>query len=376
MFRRFRHRLFVLLQVGIAASCAVALAIEPTAWPAILVCALGCASSAWICGRVARRYVQATLGRLRRMADDVAHGRPSTSVMIPPGYDTYKLNAAINLLIERLTEASQEERRLQEELRRRERLAFLGELAATVAHEVNNPLDGVQNCARILRRSLDDPVRTGQMLDLIDNGLGRIELLVRRLLTLARQHVVRPADARLDDIVTAAMNGVAAKVSGHGIRIRKERLVQDDRAAVDAPLLEQVFVNLIVNAADSMPDGGELAVCIRSDAGGPQDQDPGERYLCVDIADTGPGIAPDVLPHIFEPFYTTKPGGKGTGLGLAIAARIIDAHRGSIAVNPRPAGGTVFTVRLPTGQPPPPPGAENHAENPAEPLQSAAAERK
>ena len=348
MFRRFRHKLQVLLQTGILLSGAVALLLQPSSWRVVLVCALGSTLTALIVGRIARRYLHATLGRLRRVADDVGRGLPTETLAAQPGDDMYKLTSAINVLAMRLAEASREEKRLHEQLRRRERLAFLGELAASVAHEVNNPLDGVQNCARILRRSLDDPPRADQMLDLIDSGLGRIELIVRRLLTLGREHVGEPSEVRLGDVVEAALGGIAAKIEGRGIRIQRQFDTADDRALVDRALLEQVFVNLMLNAADSMTDGGELIVTIRREpAGAAASSAPVESALCVDVADTGIGIPADVAPHIFEPFFTTKNSVNGTGLGLTIAHRIVDAHHGTIRVAPRPNGGTVFTVRIP-----------------------------
>ena len=346
MFRRFRHKLFLSLAVGIIASGALGVLVEPNAWRAILICTLGSSLVAMLCGRVARRHLHATLGRLRRVADDVGHGRPAPTLEANPGDDMYKLTSAVNLLAIRLAEAAREETRLHEQLRRRERLAFLGELAASVAHEVNNPLDGVQNCARILRRSGHDADRAAQMLDLIDGGLERIELIVRRLLTLAREHVVRPTEASVTTIVDGAIRAVASKVEAHEITIVKNIETSDDRAAVDEALLEQVFVNLLTNAADSMTTAGTLTLTIRRETVGQGGSD-AESFVCVDVADSGAGIPEDVLPHIFEPFFTTKTGGKGTGLGLSIAARIVDAHHGTLSVGPRDSGGTVFTVRIP-----------------------------
>jgi two-component system NtrC family sensor kinase len=351
MLRGFRHTLFLLLQVGVVVSGGIAVALWPEAWRAIGICMIGALIASLACERMARRYLRRTLGRLRRVADDIGRGRQPTALEAQPGDDFYKLVNAINLVATRLAEASQEEQRLQEELRRRERLAFLGELAATVAHEINNPLDGIQNCARILRRSLKDPQRAGQMLDLIDNGLERIDLIVRRLLTLAREHVIRPVEARIRDVVEDALQASAAKLEGRNISLRREYEADDDHASVDPQLLQQVFVNVMFNAVDSMPEGGELTIAIRrepvglrlvKEVGGDCDA------ICVDIADTGSGITPDVLPHIFEPFYTTKKGGRGTGLGLAVAARIVDAHSGTMAVTPREGGGTVFSIRIPS----------------------------
>ncbi len=362
MFRRFRHKLFLLLQAGIIASGVIAIIVQPSAWRAVLITALGAVLVALICGRYARRHLHATLGRLRRLADDVGRGRHVGTLIAQPGDDMYKLTTAINVLAVRLAEASREEKRLHEELRRRERLAFLGELAATVAHEVNNPLDGVQNCARILRRSQGDPQRAGQMLDLIDSGLGRIELIVRRLLTLARDHDIRPTEEQMGDVIEGAIEVIRPKIDGRQIKLARQYETDDDATLLDRALLEQVFVNLALNAADSMLDGGTLTFRVRREAAGPECADAGDggadgsaetrpdearEFICVDVADTGTGISEDVLPHIFEPFFTTKPGGKGTGLGLAIASRIVDAHQGSIEVCAGESGGTVFTVRIP-----------------------------
>lgn len=393
MLRGFRHTLFWFLQIGVIISGGVALLYDLQAWQAVAICVLGSVLASILCERIARRYLQTTLGRLRRAADDIGHGREATTMDAQPGDDFYKLVKSINLVANRLAASSQEEKRLQDQLRRRERLAFLGELAATVAHEVNNPLDGVQNCTRILRRSLNDPQRAAQMLDLIDGGLSRIELIVRRLLTLAREHVIRPVEFSLGGVIDRALEVVGEKLSRAGIRVSRQFEANDDRARVDPQLLEQVFVNLLLNAADSMPDGGEIRLVIRrgptispgeaaASRGAPSSSAPPPRFrdsredpraapgnddepsgdadetdadaeaddvdtLIVDVIDSGAGIAPDVLPHIFEPFFTTKAGGKGTGLGLAIAARIIDAHQGRIEVASRPGVGTTFRIHLP-----------------------------
>lgn len=351
MFRRFRHKLLLMLQTAIVVSGIFAWAYDPAAWRPLLICVGGACLATFLCGRLARRYLNVSIGRLRRIADDVGHGRPTGTLEVQPGDDMYKLTAAVNLLASRLEEASREEKRLHEALRRRERLAFLGELAASVAHEVNNPLDGVQNCTRILRRSADDPERTRQMLDLIDSGLERIELIVRRLLTLAREHVVRPSPTRLSAVLESAVESVQPKIDGRRIQLVRDYDTADDHVVVDSPLLAQVFVNLILNAADSMAPGGTLTLRLqRQPAGASTDAAAAcnrPDVFLVEVSDTGSGISADVLPHIFEPFFTTKTGGKGTGLGLAIASRIMDAHDGSIEVHNRPAGGTTFRVRIP-----------------------------
>ncbi|MCA9242957.1 MAG: hypothetical protein KDA32_03295 [Phycisphaerales bacterium] len=351
MLRRFRHRLFLLLQAGLLISGGVAFAIEPEAWRAIVVCVGGGMLMAILCERLARTYLRATLGRLRRAAEDLGRGRSTDTMPVQPGDDLHKLIKSINLVAGRLADASEEERRLQEALRQRERLAFLGELAASVAHEVNNPLDGVQNCARILRKSLDKPDRARQMLDLMDGGLERIELIVRRLLTLARENVIRPEPVALRDVLQAAVELADVRIRGRDIHVDTRIETTDDHVPADRHLLAQVFSNLMLNAADSMGPGGSIIARVREstddDRDGNAETPSDERHICVDIIDSGAGIAPAHLAHIFEPFYTTKTDGKGTGLGLAIAARIVDAHGGTIAVDSKPDHGTRMTVRLP-----------------------------
>jgi len=353
MLRGFRHRLFLLMQTGVLVSALVAWRLWPAAWPAIAVCAAGSILAAFVCDRVARSYLRSTLGRLRRAADELGRGHAATGRLdAHPGDDFYKLVNALNLVAQRLEHAAEHEQRLQEELRRRERLAFLGELAATVAHEVNNPLDGVQSCSRILRRCLDDRPRAAQMVDLIDGGLARIELTVRRLLTLARENVIRPEPAGIASVIEAAIADVAPKLEERGIEIERRFEAADDRAHVDRRLLEQVFVNLLVNAADSMERGGRVTLRVTRERGGAPgaDGEGAHDSIRVDVVDGGAGVSPDTLPHIFEPFFTTKQGGRGTGLGLAIAARIVDAHRGTIRVACGEQGGAVFTVRIPAAE--------------------------
>lgn len=347
MLRGFRHTLFLLLQVGVVVSGAIALAVQPESWLAICICVAGSVLASLFCERVASHYLRHTLGRLRRAADELSRGRQSVTLDAQPGDDFYKLVHAIHQVANRLAEGAEEEQRLQDELRRRERLAFLGELAATVAHEVNNPLDGLQNCSRILRRSLDDPQRARQMLDLIDGGLTRIGVTVRRLLTLAREHAIRPTPARIRDVIDSALLAVSDKTERQGVVVERCYETEHDHASVDVHLLEQVFVNLVLNAVDSMAEGGPLTITVRRGPAPHGDPSAGEGWVVVEVADRGSGIEPDALPHIFEPFFTTKHSGRGAGLGLPIAARIIDAHHGAIAATPREGGGAVFTVSLP-----------------------------
>jgi signal transduction histidine kinase len=341
MLRGFRHTLFLLLQVGISVSGIIAVVLYPDSWKSVLICVAGATAASLLCERVAARYLRRTLGRLRRLADRLGHGRPAAPLEAHPGDDFYKLVSAINMVSARLAKAAAEEKRLNQQLRRTEKLAVIGELAASVAHEINNPLDGIQNCARIARRSIEDRERLEQMLDLMDGGLKRIELIVRRLLTLARQHVTRPERADLCELIDATLGPLADDLRRRGVRVRREHPAGPMPVSVDPPLLQQAFANLVYNAADAMPEGGELLIRVRRES--EEDGSP----IRIEFCDDGVGIPPENLGKVFEPFFTTKGGEKGTGLGLSIAARIVDAHHGAISVAPRSPRGVTFTVRLP-----------------------------
>jgi signal transduction histidine kinase len=179
------------------------------------------------------------------------------------------------------------------------------------------------------------------MLDLMDGGLKRIELIVRRLLTLARQHVTRPERADLCELIDATLGPLADDLRRRGVRVRREHPAGPMPVSVDPPLLQQAFANLVYNAADAMPEGGELLIRVRRES--EEDGSP----IRIEFCDDGVGIPPENLGKVFEPFFTTKGGEKGTGLGLSIAARIVDAHHGAISVAPRSPRGVTFTVRLP-----------------------------
>jgi signal transduction histidine kinase len=378
----FRHTLLILIVAGLAATGLLAWSVWPEAWRAILACCAGAFVTAFACERVALWYLRRTVGGLRRQVDalskraDAAGGHGlaygvGAGVGPPdahPGDDFYKLVRSIGELARRLEHSQAEEQRLEVELRRKERLAFLGELAASVAHEVNNPLDGIQNCARILRRNLGDPQRAGQMLDHIDSGAQRIELIVRRLLTLARHNSIRPVETPIAAVVASAVQQVRAKAEQAGVVLQAPPGESSARALVDPLLMEQVFANLLLNAIDSTAgpaSGGaaagdpaaaglsekRVAVTVRIESGD-RKRGSGGPQIVVAVRDTGPGVPADIRSHIFEPFFTTKRDGRGTGLGLAIAARIVDAHRGSIELRDEAGDGVAplgacFEVRLP-----------------------------
>ncbi len=231
--------------------------------------------------------------------------------------------------------AAIEQRRLQHELQRSERLAALGKLLAGVAHEVRNPLAGIRAITQLWRRGLGQSDEAFvHLMDEVD----RLEDIVSRLLQFSRADAQAMAPGDLGSVVAEAARLAEPQAAEQGVRIEVALANDLPPVAMAAPALLQVFRNLTGNALQAMPGGGVLRLETRRDT----------RGDCVEaaVADTGPGLSPEVREHLFEPFFTTK--AEGTGLGLPIAREIALAHRGDLHAGPGLDGrGSTFTLRLP-----------------------------
>ena len=228
--------------------------------------------------------------------------------------------------------------RTQEELLHKEKLASMGQLAAGVAHEINNPLGSILLFADTLHQEAaeNDPRR--EDLKMIVQETLRCKKIVADLLNFARQQDVLAQDCDVHEILEQAIGSVTLQENFEGVNIVRKFASDLPLIQADPSQLLQVFVNLFTNAADAMPRGGTLTVETRSLP---------EQGVEIVVADTGCGIPEGNLGKLFTPFFTTKPVGKGTGLGLSIVYGIIKMHRGQIGVKSEPGRGTVFTVTLP-----------------------------
>lgn len=246
---------------------------------------------------------------------------------------------------QRLRASLDDLRRAQDELIRRERLAVLADMAAAVAHEVRNPLGAMFNVIELLRRRRDRSAEEEKLQGILAEELGRLDVLVVNLVDL-----VRPLEAVLDpqrlvEVVDTALAQVL-HMAPQAAKLRVSRTVEPRPIEVrmDSHLLELALVNVLRNAVQAMPDGGELDVDVR------HEWREDRRWARIAIRDTGPGISPAVRAKIFDPFFTTRP--TGSGLGLAIVKRVIAEHRGELEVHSESGKGTVFILRLPCeGQP-------------------------
>jgi two-component system NtrC family sensor kinase len=271
----------------------------------------------------------------------VANGDLSTTIPVTAQHELGQLAAAFNSMTQRIAES-------QRQLTEADKLASVGRLAAGIAHEINNPLTGVLSYASVLRKRLAGDAETARDLDVIVRETIRCREIVKQLLDFGRPAPPVRAPTDLNEVVKRAVAVVMAQLSLNKVRLSLDFGQQLPLADADANQLQQVSVNLLLNAGDAAgTDGGEIRVATRLyQEGG------AEPSLELSVEDTGRGIEPGDLHRIFEPFFTTK-GSRGTGLGLAVTRSIVESHGGTIGVQSEPGRGSRFIVRLPvTGHAP------------------------
>jgi signal transduction histidine kinase len=231
---------------------------------------------------------------------------------------------------------------LEERERLRDRLAAVGEMAAAIAHEVKNPLAGIEVMAGLLRRKLDQPDAQKALADIITEAK-MANAIVQEVLDFVRPLRLQMEYTRIADAVQGAIQLVDTKARREGVDVVTNLPATLPQIQADGHQLTQVFTNLLMNAYEAMAGKGRItiaAVPVRLEDGAD-----GREAVCVDIADDGPGMPPDVAERVFDPFYTTK--AQGSGLGLAIVRKIVDAHDGRLDLRTAPHEGTTIRITLP-----------------------------
>jgi two-component system NtrC family sensor kinase len=243
------------------------------------------------------------------------------------------------------------ERALMEEaLRQAQKMEAVGQLAAGVAHDFNNILTVILGNVSLISEFTPPPGIQESVMEIRDSA-ERAASLVRQLLVFSRKQVIQPLPLDLGEVITN-LGEVLRRVLGEHIMLHVQPVARMPFVEADLRMVEQVVINLAVNARDAMTHGGSLLITAMEVEIGAErvrnnpEARPG-RFVCLSVADTGTGIAPEVLPHIFEPFFTTKETGKGTGLGLASVYGVVKQHSGWIEVQSEAGQGTTFRLFFP-----------------------------
>jgi len=244
--------------------------------------------------------------------------------------------------------AEEKHARLEEQLRQSQKMEAVGRLSGGVAHDFNNLLAVITGNVSLLE--LDETLRPNQLeaLDEIKQASDRAAALTRQLLAFSRRQTIKPANLDLNTVVEN-MGKMFRRILTEEIRLKLAPAPGPVVVYADVGMIEQVLLNLAVNARDAMPGGGELEMAITtvtSDTVAQTGNGPG-KFAVLTVRDSGCGIAPEILPRIFEQFFTTKDVGKGTGLGLATVYGIVQQHKGWVEVKSQPGKGTSFHIYLP-----------------------------
>jgi two-component system, NtrC family, sensor kinase len=296
------------------------------------------------------RSTEAASGRVpdadsRELEDPVLGGTFLFTVSPLVGRDEQRIGTVI--VARDVTEQArlQAERvELRDRLTQSEKLAALGQFVAGIAHELNNPLQGVLGHLELMLQETGQfPARAKRDLKLVFREAERAAKIVHNLLVFAGSRRITRRRINANHIVTRVLRLRAAACAAASIEIVKDLAPKLPRIAGDALLLQQALLNIVMNAEQALATStGPRRLELRTRVAG-------RKTMEIQIADSGPGISPEALPRLFEPFFTTKEVGQGTGLGLAIAYGIVQEHDGRLLAANRPEGGAVFTLELPTG---------------------------
>ena len=305
-----------------------------------------------------RNLMTRPVAKLLSGIDDVAKGDLS-HVLLSQGDDEIgALATRFNDMTFSLRESRAETERqnraklaLEQRLSHTEKLATIGQLAAEIAHEVGTPLNVIAGRARATQRKADDRDAVEKNAVIIAEQTSRITRIIQRLLDFTRRKVgsAGPARVNLNEVTLTTMELLVGQFANARIRTTLARGESLPHVSGDADRLQQVLLNLLLNAIQAMPEGGALRVetsaVTRQRPG--LEMAPEQTFVCVEVSDTGVGIPREMRDKIFEPFYTSREGTGGTGLGLAVCSGIVKEHDGWIEVDDAAGGGTIFRIFLP-----------------------------
>ena len=306
-------------------------------------------------GVVASRHVTRPLRELALAAGDVAGGNWARQITVTGSAETVTMAESFNAMTTNLRHWYEEARRRDDQLRQAQKLEAIGRLAGGVAHDFNNLLTAMHGYAELVIERLDERHDLRDDVLEIIKAADRAAGLTKQLLSFSRRQVVSPQVIELDAVVAGAER-LLTRLLGEDMRLEMVVPSKPWRVFADTTQIEQVLINLAVNARDAMPSGGTLRieltnVVFDASTGRPTNLATG-RYVRLSVSDSGTGMDAETLSHIFEPFFTTKDDGRGTGLGLATVYGVVEQAGGAIDVDSKEGVGTTFHVFLPESSEP------------------------
>jgi signal transduction histidine kinase len=311
-----------------------------------------------VVGALASRLVSRPITKLLTGIDDVAKGDLSHVILAERDDEIGQIATRFNDMTYSLRESRAETQRhteaklaLEQRLGQTEKLATIGQLAAEIAHEVGTPLNVIAGRARSIQKKARAPETVESNAQIIAEQTARITRIIQRLLDFTRRKVgaTGKLEVNINELSLTTMELLSSQFSSAKVKTRLDRAEGLPRVAGDPDRLQQVMINLLLNAVQAMPEGGALAVETRSIRRARPGLEGGaeQAFVTFSVQDTGGGISAEIKDKIFDPFYTTKDGQGGTGLGLAVVSGIVKEHDGWIDVEDATGGGTVFRVYLP-----------------------------
>jgi two-component system, NtrC family, sensor kinase len=283
--------------------------------------------------------ISQSINKLATASREIAHGNLDTRVEIRSNDELQELADAFNFMTTALKKRDEQLKEFTTlKIMESERLAMIGQLAANVAHEINNPLQGIVAYSHLLLEKMPADGPTKPYVQKITNQANRCTQIIRGLLDFSRQRKPQKTRSDVNQLLVECVSLIENQALFQNVQIVKD-FSKLPEVVVDPSQIQQVFMNMIINAAEAMDGNGTLTLTTRFFTA--------ERSVGVEFADTGHGISEKNIERIFDPFFTTKDVGHGTGLGLAISYGIVKEHRGTISVESKIGKGTTFCIKLP-----------------------------
>ncbi|MDI7261813.1 MAG: ATP-binding protein [Thermodesulfobacteriota bacterium] len=302
---------------------------------------------------VTRKWINQPVSQLMIGIKNLAKGNPNTQIDLKSGDELSELAKAFNQMAvdlkeaqERIIQGAETRLELERSLRQSEKLATIGQLTSGLAHEIGTPLNIIGGRAELAKRRLEDKEGTEKNLDIIIQQTERITKIIQQLLGFVRKKKPDQKALKISALLETTLDFLGHQIQKQGVRVVKK--ISDNLPSVigDPDQLQQVFLNLFLNAIQSMPQGGELRIAVSSKWISKEGlEDSSRPYVEVWVEDTGAGMEREVMENIFNPFFTTKD--TGTGLGLMVSQGIVQDHEGWIDVESEMEKGSVFKVYLP-----------------------------